>query len=205
MAPHTSSTPIPRNVVDPASAIASYLVRVTAEYTGRGPTRVRVHMHEDLITVVMVDTLTKGERSLVRDGEADLVLRLRRAFQCTMKPLFVNAVEQITGRTVAAFLSDNHIDPDVATETFVLEPRADNHAQLERELQLEVPTELQHAGEADPAAKTDDDPCRQSLIDPDGLRDPARETTADPVAATRAPQRPSRAAGMHQPPAPAAG
>jgi uncharacterized protein YbcI len=31
-------------------------------------------------------------------------------------------VEEITGRKVLAFLSDNHIDPDVAVESFVLEP-----------------------------------------------------------------------------------
>jgi hypothetical protein len=33
------------------------------------------------------------------------------------------AVEDITNRTVAAFLSDNHIDPDIAIESFVLAPQ----------------------------------------------------------------------------------
>ena len=31
-------------------------------------------------------------------------------------------VEEFTGRSVIAFLSDNHLDPDLAIEAFVLEP-----------------------------------------------------------------------------------
>jgi hypothetical protein len=34
----------------------------------------------------------------------------------------VAVVEGVTGRSVTAFMSDNHIDPDIAVETFVLEP-----------------------------------------------------------------------------------
>lgn len=67
------------------------------------------------------DTLTKGERSLVRDGLADMVLATRKAYQGTMRADLVAAVEEITGRTVSAFLSDNHIDPDLAVEMFVME------------------------------------------------------------------------------------
>ena len=31
-------------------------------------------------------------------------------------------VERLTGRTVIGFMSDNHIDPDIAVEVFILEP-----------------------------------------------------------------------------------
>ena len=63
-----------------------------------------------------------GERSLVRDGELGLVLASRKAFQRTMKDELVAAVEEHSGRTVLAFLSENHIDPDIAIESFVLVP-----------------------------------------------------------------------------------
>jgi uncharacterized protein YbcI len=45
-----------------------------------------------------------------------------------MRKDLVGAVEEITGRKVIAFMSDNHIDPDIAIESFVLEssPRADD-------------------------------------------------------------------------------
>ena len=103
------------------AAVSNAVVRLMSEYTGRGPTRAHTHFEGDLIAVVLRDTLTKGERSLVRDGLGDMVLAMRRAFQATMRADLVAAVEEITGRTVSAFLSDNHIDPDLAVEMFVLE------------------------------------------------------------------------------------
>jgi uncharacterized protein YbcI len=32
-------------------------------------------------------------------------------------------IEQLTGRKVLAFMSANHIDPDLAVELFILEPQ----------------------------------------------------------------------------------
>jgi uncharacterized protein YbcI len=98
------------------------VVRLMSEYTGRGPTRARTEIHDDLVTVVLRDTLAKGERSLVHDDLAELVLTMRKAFQSTMGDELVSGVEQILGRKVIAFMSDNHIDPDVAVEVFLLAP-----------------------------------------------------------------------------------
>jgi uncharacterized protein YbcI len=106
------------------AAISNAIVHLVHEYTGRGPTKARTYIHDSLITVVLEDTLTMGERSLVRDGKADLVLATRRAFQQTMSSQMIAAVERHSGRKARAFLSDNHIDPDVAVESFVLEPQA---------------------------------------------------------------------------------
>ncbi len=105
------------------AAISNAVVRLLAEYTGRGPTKARTYINEDYIAVVLQDTLTKGERSLVRDGKTELVLATRKAYQNTMSRDLVAAVEQLTGRTVYAFLSDNRTDPDVAVESFVLAPQ----------------------------------------------------------------------------------
>lgn len=105
-----------------AARISNLVVRTFAEYTGRGPTKAWTSLDGDLVTVVLQDTLTKGERSLVADGRSQLVLDMRRAFQDTMRTDLVAGVEVILERRVQAFLSDNHIDPDVAVETFVLEP-----------------------------------------------------------------------------------
>jgi len=107
------------------AAISNATVKLLHEYTGRGPTKARTYVNENLITVVLEDTLTMGERSLVRDGEIDLVLATRKAFQRTMGPELVAAVERESGRKVFAFLSDNRADPDVAVESFVLVPRAE--------------------------------------------------------------------------------
>ena len=105
-----------------AAAIASSVVRLVREYTGRGPTRARTVISGDLVTVVMGDMLTKAERKLADDGKADLVLHIRQEFQRTMREDLIAAIEMLTERKVIAFMSDNHIDPDMAVEAFVLAP-----------------------------------------------------------------------------------
>jgi uncharacterized protein YbcI len=103
--------------------ISNAIVALMREYTGRGATQSRTYVHENLIVCVMHDSLTKGERSLVTNGEKKFVLEMRRKFQETMRPEMIEIIERLTGRTVAAFMSDNHVNPDVAAETFVLELR----------------------------------------------------------------------------------
>ena len=105
------------------SAISNMIVHAMSEYTGRGPTKARTYLNDDLVTVVLQDTLTKGERSLVDDDLEDLVLTMRKAFQGTMRRDLINGVETIIGREVIAFLSDNHISPDIAVEVFLLAPQ----------------------------------------------------------------------------------
>ncbi len=107
-----------------AADISNAVVHLLSEYTGRGPTRARTHIHEDLVTIVLRDTLTKGERSLVAAGKTDVVLTTRKAYQNAMKADLISAVERCSGRKVDAFLSENHIDPDIAIESFVLVPIA---------------------------------------------------------------------------------
>lgn len=122
----SASTEHPPGNGSPAAAISNLVVRLMSEYTGRGPTKARTYIHDELITVLLQDTLTKGERSLVRNGKEDLVLTTRLAFQMTMREELTAGLEQITGRKVRAFMSSNHMDPDIAIEVFVLEPAGDS-------------------------------------------------------------------------------
>jgi uncharacterized protein YbcI len=104
-----------------SAAISNLVVKLIHDYTGRGPTKARTHISEELITVLLRDALTHGEQSLVRDGEGELVQTVRLAFQKTMREDLVAGIEQITGRRVIAFMSANHVDPDLAIESFVLD------------------------------------------------------------------------------------
>ena len=79
-------------------------------------------MGKDMAVILMGDTLTKAERSLVESGDEPLVHDIRHRFQMTMRDDLVEIVERCTGRTVAAFMSANHFNPDLAAEIFVLEP-----------------------------------------------------------------------------------
>jgi uncharacterized protein YbcI len=114
---HPTTTPGSKH-----AAISNLIVRTMSEYTGRGPTKARTHIHDDVVTVMLQDTLTKGERSLAEGGQEDLVLSMRKAFQRTMRDDLVAGVEGILGRKVLAFFSDNSIDPDCAAEVFLLAP-----------------------------------------------------------------------------------
>ena len=107
------------------AAISDVVVRITAEYTGRGPTRARTTINGEWIFVTLIDTLTKGERTLANNGRADFVRESRKAFQDAMREDFVAEIEGLTGRQVIAFLSDSHIEPDVAVEVFQLGPATD--------------------------------------------------------------------------------
>jgi uncharacterized protein YbcI len=100
--------------------ISRAIVRLLHEHTGRGPTRARTYLDDDLVTVVLRDTLTPAEQRLVQAGEGVAVLELRHKFQLTMRDDCVAAIERITGRKVEAFMSANHIDPDMGAELFVL-------------------------------------------------------------------------------------
>jgi uncharacterized protein YbcI len=99
-----------------SDAMASLLSRVT----GRGATSSRTTFDRDLIVCVMGDALTAGEKSLVENGRPDAVLSIRTAYQETIEQEAISLVEELSGRRVAAFMSTNHIDPDLAVEIFVL-------------------------------------------------------------------------------------
>ena len=104
------------------AAISNAVVRITAEYTGRGPTKARTSIRDDVVLVLMQETLTKAERSLLAAGHGEFVLETRTRFQQTMREDYVTAVERLTERKVIAFMSANHLEPDMGAEVFVLEP-----------------------------------------------------------------------------------
>ena len=66
-----------------------------------------------------------GRRLTLTDaGEGQAVLDLRRRWQRVMEADVSREIEELTGRKVVGCRSDNHIDPDLAVEVFVLEPLA---------------------------------------------------------------------------------
>ncbi len=107
-----------------AAKISNLIVGLVHTYTGRGPTKAWTSLDADLVSVVLRDSLTRGERSLIENSRPQLVLETRLAYQQTMRAEMVAGVEELTGRKVIAFLSANHLDPDVAIESFVLEPES---------------------------------------------------------------------------------
>jgi uncharacterized protein YbcI len=106
--------------------ISNAVVQLMHDYTGRGPTRARTYVDDDLVTILLRDTMTTAETNLADAGQEAFVLELRQKFQETMRHDLVGVVEQHTGRTVDVFMSSNSIHPDAAAEIFVLAPVADD-------------------------------------------------------------------------------
>jgi hypothetical protein len=51
------------------------------------------------------------------------VYEIRHSFQAAMEERFTKVVQDALGRTVIAYMSQVHSDPDISAELFVLEPR----------------------------------------------------------------------------------
>lgn len=99
--------------------ISREVVRIHAQYYGRGPTKARAIWRHDIVAVVLEEIFTKAETMLVEAGRFEQVRSHRQAFQDQVEPLFRNIVEQTTGRPVYAFLSQVS-EEGIASEVFVL-------------------------------------------------------------------------------------
>src|SRR3954468_11782098 len=100
--------------------ISKEIVRLQAEYYGKGPTKARTYIVDDLVVVVLEESFTRAEKTLAERGEREAIQHIRRRFQQAMADSFTSVVEQATGRKVRAFLSETDIAQDVSVETFLL-------------------------------------------------------------------------------------
>jgi uncharacterized protein YbcI len=102
-------------------AISTMVVRMLREYTGRGPSKARTTIRDNVVVVMLEQSLTKGEQSLAAKGRGEKVLGIRHEFQEAMREESSAKIAELTGRQVVAMLSANHIDPDLAAEIYVLD------------------------------------------------------------------------------------
>ncbi len=102
------------------AAIANEVGHLVAEFTGRGATRSRAFVHDDVVVCLLEGVSTAGERNLVAAGEGELVRRQRDAVQRLMEAQLIESVERLTGRPVLKFLSGTATDADASVEVFLL-------------------------------------------------------------------------------------
>jgi uncharacterized protein YbcI len=115
-----------QSVGEMRATISREMVRLQAEYYGKGPTRAKTYITDDLVVVVLEESFTRAEKTLAERGEREAIQHIRRRFQQQMAESFTSVVEQATGRKVRVFLSDTDIEQDVSVETFLLaEERTD--------------------------------------------------------------------------------
>ena len=103
------------------AALANELGKLIADFTGRGATRSRAFVHQDLVVCVFEDGATRAEQNLVAAGNSELVHLQRAALQRAMGPRLIAAVERLTRRKVRMFLSGTDEHGGSAIEAFLLE------------------------------------------------------------------------------------
>jgi uncharacterized protein YbcI len=105
-----------------ASTISRQIVQLHARLYGRGPTRAKTYVNSDYVLSVLEDIFTAAERTLIAAGKGEHVFTTRRAFQEAVREEFRDIVEAATGRSIRAFMSQVHLETQVAIELFLLEP-----------------------------------------------------------------------------------
>jgi uncharacterized protein YbcI len=83
-------------------------------------------MNGDWVFVALEDAPTQGRAQAHRDRRGDFVTDSRKAFQNAMRDDISHEVEVLTGRKVVAFLSDNHLNPDIGLEAMLLASNTDD-------------------------------------------------------------------------------
>jgi uncharacterized protein YbcI len=105
--------------------ISREMVALTKARVGRGPTYARTYIHGNLVVTILGGTMTRAEQTLVhQDGGEDHVRDFRRVIAGASRSEAQALIERVTGRRVAACLSDHAVDPDWAIAAFVLEDRS---------------------------------------------------------------------------------
>lgn len=103
------------------SAISREIVRAMKTYYGRGPSKVKSYLVDDLLFVVMRGGTTEAEKTMLDAGEEDVVREFRQRFENVMADRLIGTIEQLTDRKVLTYQSQILFDPDTAVEIFVFD------------------------------------------------------------------------------------
>jgi uncharacterized protein YbcI len=118
----TPRTGRPETHGDVLTAISDGLVGLLKEFYGRGPTRAKSYLEDDLVVCVLRGGFTRVEQTLLDGGRGAAVIEQRIQFQDLMRDRFAEVVEAATGRRVIGFMSGNQQAPDIMCEVFILAP-----------------------------------------------------------------------------------
>ena len=104
--------------------ISRSMAGLQREHYGHESANVSAYAISDMIVVVArLENLTPHEQVLVDGGEPERVRALRIGFARVMAERYTQTVENVTGRTVVALLSQAHVDPGLVVDAFFLDRR----------------------------------------------------------------------------------
>ncbi len=104
------------------AAVSNRIVALLREHYGRGPMKAKTYALDDIIVVVLRGSgFTPLEQTIMNSGEPGRVVAMREDFQRVMADRYKQAIEELTGRKVVAFLSQAHVEPDITIEIFFVD------------------------------------------------------------------------------------
>ena len=111
-------------------AVTEAMVGLHERYHHRAPVTAKsLLLGDDLLACVLGGVYTEVEKTMIELQRSTIVQETRSAFQNATQHRFIEAVERLSGRGVLAFISNQHIGPDIEIELFVLKPPHDPGAQ----------------------------------------------------------------------------
>jgi uncharacterized protein YbcI len=105
------------------AAVTAAMVSLHERYYHRTPVSAKtLLLGDDLLVCVLGGVYTDVEQTMIELQRATVVQETRSAFQTAMQRRFIDKVEQLSGRGVLAFISNQHVGPDMEIEVFMLAP-----------------------------------------------------------------------------------
>jgi uncharacterized protein YbcI len=105
-------------------AVSAAMSALHERYHGRAPVSAKSQMMgDDLLACVLGGVYSEVEKTMIELERTAIVQETRSAFQSAMQQKFIAEVEQLSGRRVLAFISNQHVGPDLEIELFVLAAR----------------------------------------------------------------------------------
>ena len=112
----------PPNLGPTLAEVTTALVRLHRDRYGKGPTRSKSYLVDDLLVCVMRDVFSPLETTLIEAGESERVRGARLAVRDASQELWSEAVERVVGRRVVGHSGQVLTDLGMAVEVFVLAP-----------------------------------------------------------------------------------
>jgi uncharacterized protein YbcI len=106
-----------------AAAISNALVQLHRRAYGKGPTKAKTYLLDDVVLCVLEGGALRIEETLRDHGEEEMVHQVRRTFQAALDDEFRDIIESTTGRSVRAFMSQFDPEQNVGAEIFFLNER----------------------------------------------------------------------------------
>lgn len=102
------------------AAVTEAMVAMHEHYHGRRPANAKaMMMGSDLLACVLGGVYTEVEKTMIELQRTTVVQQTRSAFQEAMQDRFIDVVQRLSGRRVAAFISNHHVGPDLEVELFL--------------------------------------------------------------------------------------